>query len=781
MTTTRRTIFCALVAGLFAACGGDVDSTSSDADAGALDASVDASVEADADATDAGPTPITRENVLDWVDPFIGTKSNGFANGAMTPAAQAPLGMVRVGPDTTSGGRHGTTLGRFSGFDIDDPEVRGFSHLHFVGTGVADYGNVRFLPATRERVERPKKQWFADFVEQDAGPGWYRAQLAEPAVEAEITAGIRAAIHRYEFESQSENLIVLDPSSSVTDSGVLGAEWSVDGTVWTAELTYQGPYVGRSRPMPIWVSVELSSEPRRVERWDEATETWLEVEFPNVSGESTAALLTFDEAEVELRVGLSFLGPEQAESNRAEETSEGAEVLRDRTEEAWRDYLSRIIVEGGTDEERTIFYTALYNSFRMPTRFDEAGRYRGLDGRAHDLGDGQDRYFSDLSLWDTYRTLHPLWIVIAPDAQRDALASLLRMSEDGGYVPRWPAGLSYTGGMEGEPGAILFGESAAKGLDGVDYEAAYAALSAVADASPPPGANYGARQGIERYVELGWIPADEFGKSASNTLEWALADHALGALADRVGDLEAAERYRARGESWRAIYREDEGFFWPRNADGSWGEIEGVEVHYGRSGVYVEGSAWHYRFHVQHDPEGLARLMGEEVLAERLEFFFENSKLFGDNPAFLLFPDVFYWHTNQPSIHSVVNFGAAGRVDRLSYWTRRVQDAAYGTGPDGLVGNDDGGTLSAWYVWSAIGLYPIVGTDRYSVMPPVFPRATVRLEDGSELVVEAPGASRDVGRIDNVTVDGEPVGPLEIRHEDLQDGAVVRYDLTTFE
>jgi predicted alpha-1,2-mannosidase len=776
-----------VAAALFAvSCSDDAGNNgSSTPDTGVADAASDATTAPDASAdagggldsgADAGVAlpPITRENVLDWVDPFIGTVGLGFSYGALTPAVQMPLGMVRVGPDTTINGNHPILFNRFSGYVGDETQVRGFSHLHFVGTGVADYGNMRMLPASREMVERQYRRWFAEMTNEEASPGLYRVRLEEAGVDVALTASTRGAVHRYTWDADADRLVVFDPTSSISDEGIEAATWSIDGTEWTAEFTYDGGYVGRRNPFTLHVAAQLSEAPTSVESWDDDTETWSAA--TSGSGTRTAALLGFTGDELEVRVGISFIDLEQARANRDAETSGGFDAVQQATEEAWRDELMRIVVEGGGARERTQFYTALYGAFRMPTRLDEGGRYTGIDAAVHDLPDGQERYFTDLSLWDTYRTLHPLWTLIAPDAQRDALASLLLMARDGGYVPRWPAGLSYTGGMEGEPGAVLFGESAAKGLTGVDYQAAWNALQPVADASPPAGATYGARGGIERYIELGWIPADEIDSAASNTLEWSVADHALGALAEAIGLPEDAARMRARGESWKNIYYEQEGFFWPRNADGSWGELESTLAYNERSGIFVEGSAWHYRFHVLHDPEGLAELMGPTALAERLEQFFAGSKLWSGDRTDLLLPDGYYWHTNQPSLNAVVNFAAADRVDRLSYWTRQIQYNAYNIERNGLPGNDDGGTLSSWYVFSAIGLYPVVATDRYVVMPPLFERATVNLEGGETLVVEAPGASREVGIIEEATLNGVEVAPLGLRHAELP-GSTIRYEL----
>lgn len=698
--------------------------------------------------------PVTSDTVLDYVDPFIGTGGLGFAYGGLTPAAQAPLGMIRVGPDTSEGSNYSTLIDRFSGYRAQDPNTRGFSHLHFVGTGVADYGNLRVLPTTREVSERPYRSWYATHQNQAAGPGWYRSELDEGEVGVELVAGIRSAIHHYTFGAAGEdNIVLIDPTSSLKDSGVEAATWSINGTTFETELTYRGSYVGRTRPFTLWASIELSETPESVEIWDDEASQWSAA----ANGVDAPARLVFSGDEVVLKVGISFQSMEQARENRLEATSR--DELLETTESAWKELLSRVLVEGGEELERTLFYTALYNCFRMPTRLDEAGRYRGLDGELHELSEG--RYFTDLSLWDTYRTLHPLWTLIAPEAQRDALNSLIRMGEDGGFIPRWPAALSYTSGMEGEPAMVMFGESAAKGLDGVDYQRAWELFDPVADASAPEG-GYDARRGIERYAELGWLPADEFSSAASNTLEWSVADYGLAQLTNHLGLSEESARFRERADSWKNIYREDEGFFWPRNADGSWAELRSKTAYNERSGIFVEGSAWHYRFYPLHDPEGLRDLMGAETMEAALDEFFEESRLFEiTERTQLALPDPYYWHSNQPSIHTVSHYAALGRLDKLSEWTRAIQYSAYAPTPDGLPGNDDGGTMSAWFVWSAIGLYPVVGTANYVPMPPLFPKITIKLED-STLVIEAPGASRTVGKL----VAADPV-PETIAGQDI--------------
>jgi predicted alpha-1,2-mannosidase len=294
------------------------------------------------------------------------------------------------------------------------------------------------------------------------------------------------------------------------------------------------------------------------------------------------------------------------------------------------------------------------------------------------------------------------------------------MARDGDYIPRWPAALSYTGGMEGDSAALLFAEAATKGLGGVDYEEAFELLDATATFAPN-GTGYGGRRGIHDYTSRGWIPSDIYSAAASNTLEYAVEDNALAELAGFLGDTVEQEIYAERAKNYRNLWDPETRFFRPRVADGSFEEPFDPVVYHGRSGVFAEGSAWHYRFYATHDPDGLIDLFGgTEAFVTELEQFMERARLFEGDRTKLILPDPYYWHTNQPSLHTPFLFGAAGQHERMKYWVDRIMDEGYDTTPDGLVGNDDGGTLSAWYVLAALGLYPVVGTNRWQTFAPRF-------------------------------------------------------------
>ena len=734
----------------------------------------------DADPGDTGPDPEafnTPEEAFAAVDPLIGTGGEGYSYAALTPAAQVPLGMVRVGPDSTDEGFHWERLYHHSGYWYNDPDVRGFSHTHFVGTGVADFGHHRVMALREGDLERfePGTAWASKDPERERGePGYYETVLVEPEVEVELTATLHTGVHRYTPVGDERPMFLLfDAGSSVRDSGVSEAAIAIDGGRIEGEVYYTGGYSTRSRPYRIYVAATVDPPPEASWVWDDAGYQ------PDASeaggGVKAGAVMRFaGDGPVVVKVGISYIDQEQAWANLdAEATPYTFDEVRAQAAAVWTEQLSQVQVAGGTARDRRVFFTALYNAYRMPTRFDEVGgRYRGFDGEVHELDGGA--HYTDLSLWDTFRTLHPWYTLASPEIQRDCLRSLLRMAQQGDRgMPRWPAALSYTGGMIGRSADVLFGESALKGIDGVDYEAAADIM--LAEAQPDPGDDPAQMDLLQAYARFGYVPQDLHDQSVSETLEHGYHDHALANLAAHLGRDAEAEALRARSRAYAMLFDADVGFFRPRLADGEFEADDDFDptLHFERDGPFTEGSAWQWLFYVPHDPAGLAELVGgREALLERLETFFEESRFRSDESLDRILPDSYYWHGNQPSLHVVYLLGRLGDVARMSHWAREIQLESYGDGPDGLAGNDDGGTLSSWFLFSALGLFPVPGDAAYTISPPLFPRARLHLGDDRALTIEAPGASHARRIVTGVEVNGAPLdlGAPLIDHATLTEG-----------
>lgn len=745
----------------------------------------DAMTAEDAQDEDAGDDPIDltlieADEALASVDVFVGTGGYGFGFSGLTPAAQVPHGLVKLGPDTTYQGVH-PRQSHFGGYNFYDADVRGFSHLHFVGTGAADYGNLRVLPmAAALPAEHPEAlHQPLDKDSEAAGPGFYSATIGGPEerVEVALTATVRGGLHQYRFPAGRPATILIDPTASVLDNGALDAEWVATETGFEGWLTYRGGFVGRTQPFTLFFSATVDPPPDRTHVWQD--EGW--VEGQSLRAARNAAALSWDEAPaqgVTMRLGVSLVDGDQATLHREVELEgRSYEEVVAAAQEAWKARLGRVRIAGVSAQRRRAFYTALYNAHRMPTRFEGAdGRYRGMDNEIHELAPGQQWFLSDLSLWDSFRTTHPWYALVHPDVQVESLRSLMDMARQRGRVPRWPAALSFTGSMIGSCADQIFAESALKGLEGVDYDEAFDLLLASNfalvrdDLEGETG-----RDGVEDYVTLGYLPHDRHEESVSKTTEYALSDAALALMATHLERPEA-QWLSEYGDHWRNLYDEETGFLLPRLANGDTVEITNKESVGMRDGPYTEGSAWHWRFYVPHDGAGLAEALGgPDKLAEALEAYFEGSAYATDRLNTAL-PDGMYWHGNQPPLHTVFFYHDAGRPDRLSHWIRRIQLMAYSDQVDGLAGNDDGGTLSTWYAFSALGFFPIVGTDQYYLSAPLVPLAEIDLGDGEVLRVEAPGAHEDVYAFGEVTLDGAPVTQGRVRHEALRGGVTLRFE-----
>lgn len=500
-----------------------------------------------------------------------------------------------------------------------------------------------------------------------------------------------------------------------------------------------------------------------------------------VAGARVGVALTLDASDggpVELQVGVSFVDEEGAAANLAAELPGwDFDATRLQTEEDWNRLLSAVRVEGGEKAERRVFTTALYHAFLMPTiASDVDGRYRGLDGQVRTAGGF--RYVTDLSLWDTYRTLHPLYALIAPDRARDAVRSLLEMARAGGSFPQWPIATGESGCMIGASAEIVIADAYVKGVTDFDARPAYALLRAAALAPKPPPGGRGGRDHVEPYDALGYVPATGEG-SVSLTTEYAQDDFALAQFAAAIGENEDAHRLLVRSQGWRKLFDPATGTLRGRAEDGSIPPGPFDPLAWSRD--YVEANAGHSLWAPQHDAAGLAALFGgPAAMVEKLSAFFEQAKTDAEatrrDPLKKGLPHPYYWHGNEPDIHAAYLFAQVGRPDLTQRWVRWIETTWYRVAADGLAGNDDGGTLSAWYVFSALGLYPIPGCDRYVVGAPLFPRAQIAVA-GGVFTVAAPAVSAANLFVQSARLNGAPLERAELRHADLRAGGTLEFEM----
>ena len=716
------------------------------------------------------------------VNPFIGTGGIPWVCGNNFPGAMVPFGMVRLGPETTSMLISKRALNT-SGYYYGDNQLIGFSHTRLNGTGATDGGHLLVMPA---RGPIDPKAWHAgqstrfSHSEELTSPGYYAVKLPNLGTLVELTATPRVGVHRYTFAKGDPAHLRLDVMNT------LGGRKSTEGKVRAlpeareveGEVRTFGTFAGRYGGLKVYFVARLDQPFASHALWKD------ESRLPNQTSAEGGRLgvdLRFDDAGktnvITLKLAISHVSVANARNNLdAEAGAKDFDSVLAEAQQSWENRLASIRVQGGTDKQKAIFYTALFRVFQMPTRFNDAtGEYLGFDRQVHRVDDFQ--YFTDLSLWDTFRTTHPLYTLIAPAEQRSMVISLVKMAEQGGWLPRWPSGHGYSNSMLGTPADIVIAEAYLKGIRNFDVERAYQAMRQTALAPTPPGAAFSGREGVEHYLRYGYGPSDLMEESVARTLEFAWSDAAIANLAEALGRHDDAKLFREHSQNYRNLWNTNTQYFQPRDAQGKFFEpFKPLLLTYlDRGGkytkAYVEGSALQWRWGVPHDGAGLISLFrSREFFVGELNDFFAKA-----DPAMGAWnPGPYYWHGNQPDVHAAYLFNEAGRPDLTQKWVRWILENKYGDGYDGLDGNDDGGTLSAWYVFSALGLYPVAGSDRYELGAPLFERAEVRLKQ-RPLVIEAENHAANHSYARQVWLNGALLTRTSIRHAEIEAGGVLRF------
>ncbi len=734
-----------------------------------------------------GELPLAASPVLPLVkavNPFIGTGGYPWVCGHNYPGASLPFGMVRLSPDTRAfpGGRQATNT---SGYYYGDNRITGFSHTRLSGTGATDGGHFLVVPfstpASKKQGHREAGYRFSH-RDEFAFPGYYSVLLRDKQIFVELTATERVGIHRYTFPRGMEPHIQIDVSNALGDGtcsearvSILPGQREAEGYVRTF-----GSFSGRYGGVKVYFVARFDRAFKSYGTWDGQS---FFRDQSEAEGEHIGIGLDFEmdkaATAIGLKLAISYVSIENARANlEAEAGNTGFDELLIRAQEAWEAKLSLIRVEGGSPEQATVFYTALYRSFQMPTVFNDVnGAYTGFDRQVHQAAGF--RYFTDLSLWDTFRTLHPLYTLIAPADQRDMMVSLVRMAKEGGWLPRWPSGNGYTGSMLGTPADMTISEAWLKGIRDFDVEFAYQSMRSTALAPLPREAAFSGRQGIESYLKHGYCAADEMDEAVSKTLEYAWADHSIGLLAAALHKKEDAALFAEHAQYFRNTWNPKTRYFHPRMANGVFVEafkprlLTYLDLKGKYTDDYVEGSALQWRWAVPFDAPALVSLFGgPDIFASELNDFFASS-----DPAMGKWnPGPYYWHGNEPDIHAAYLFNEAGRPDLTQKWVRWILDHKYDTSYKGIDGNDDGATLSSWYIFSSLGFYPIAGTEVYQLGAPLFRRAELRMGENSLLIV-ADNYAPENCYVNKVWLNDSILNRNWIRHREIAGGGILRFEM----
>jgi len=746
----------------------------------------------------ASPPPLTRvEEALAYADPLIGSGGFGFRDGSAFPGAAAPHGLAKVGPDTR-GEMFGTVrFLHFIGYWYDDNIIQGFSHLHLHGTGAPDYGVLSVMPLpswdpsklTAEQNESPFQK-----KTEVATPGYYAVTLDHGPIRAELTATRRAAHHRFTYDPAGSppgtpRALLFDLGKHLESGEITDAEITVDqagqrlhgrlhskGGMTDGYGGYEVYFAARTRAA--WTAHKVWSDGAPPAAADHAQGTGVGLALTFPAPPSGAA------APIELQVAVSLVSAEYAEKSLAAELPDwDFERTQKQTAAAWQGVLGVAHVTGGSDRERRTFYSALYRSFLMPTVHSESdGTYLGFDGKRQ-TAQGFS-YVSDLSLWDTYRTLHPLYTLLAPERALDVVRSLHAMALAHGAFPKWPLAGGDSGCMIGAPAEFIVADTYLKGLTGFDAAGAYDLLRDAAMSPLMPAGGRGGREHADLYMKYGYVPS-QIGGSVSRTTEYARGDFALAELAQALGRTQDAADLHARARSYSQLYDPSVGFLRARKADGSfpWNSFSPESF----SSDYTEANAWQSLLMNDHDPAGLAAMLGgTQQLLDKLTLMFEQTRSAYEaedhtNPTLGADRPPYYWQGNESDLHVPYLFAQLGRPELTQRWVRFLMQTQYSDRPAGLPGNDDGGAMSAWYVFSALGLYPIVGSDRYVLSIPQFPKIELSVP-GGVFTIEAVTAAGEpaaallaTGYVQRVTLDGSPLAGPALRHADLKPGSTLRF------
>lgn len=695
-----------------------------------------------------------------YVNPFIGAADNGHT----FPGACRPFGMIQTSPVT------GAVGWRYcSEYVYEDSIIWGFTQTHLNGTGCMDLGDVLVMPVTgkRQRQWNEYRSGFSKETEK-ATPGYYSVTLDEPDVTAELTATTHTALHRYTFhKADSASLLIDLQHGPAWRDEQYHSQVSFCETNWENDSTLTGHVINK-----VWVN-QVYYFAMKFNRPVIASS-----ELPMAATEKGKRIIaTFDmkpEDQLLMKVALSTTGVEGAKANlTAELNGWDFEGVRQTAKNEWNSYLSRIDVEGTTDE-KTNFYTSFYHALIQPNEISDIdGKYRNAkDEIVQATG---DKFYSTFSTWDTYRAAHPFYTLMVPERVDGFVNSLVDQCETIGYLPIWGLWGGETFTMIANHSVPIIAEAYAKGFRGFDAERAFNAIKQTQTVSHSLKSNW------ENYTKYGYFPTDlTEAESVSSTLESVYDDYAAADMAKRMGKEEEAAYFAKRADYYKNLFDPSTKFMRPKKADGTWkSPFNPSQVGHSESigGDYTEGNAWQYTWHVQHDVPGLIALFGgEEAFLQKLDSVFTVKLETTQADVTGLIGQ--YAHGNEPSHHVAYLYTLAGRPERTQELIRQIFDTQYLPKPNGLCGNDDCGQMSAWYMFSAMGFYPVNPVSgEYVFGAPQFPKFTLHLADGKTFTILAEGLSEEHKYIDSITLNGKPYTKNYITHEDILKGGTLVYKM----
>jgi len=710
---------------------------------------------------------ISAQNLTRWVNPFIGTGAvQSSLSGNNYPGATVPFGMVQLSPDT----REAPDWAQASGYDYNDSIIYGFSHTRLSGTGASDFIDILLFPTISDK----RKSTFTHQHEQ-ARPGYYQVLLKDEKIQAELTASVHVGVHRYTCSDGDQLKLWLDLDHSANKG-------SWNRRIIQSQLRMVSPTVvegyriitGWAKLRKIYFHLEFSQPILSNQLYDGNR---MYENTPVINGTELRGLFCFDKKwnkELICKVALSPVSIENARLNMATEVPGwDFEYIARAAETSWEKELKKIIIQG-TDLQKKIFYTALYHTMVQPnTMSDVNGEYMASDYVTRSVAKGEVHY-STFSLWDTFRAAHPLYTLIHTHRIPDFVKSMMRQYDYYGYLPVWQLWGQDNYCMIGNHSIPVIVDAVLKGVAGVDEEKAYEAVFNSSIVSHP-------NSPFEVWEKYGYMPENIQTQSVSITLEQAFDDWCVAQLAKRLGKEKDYNHFMKRSAFYRNLFNSKTGFFQPKNDKGEW--IEPFDPYkYGANGGYpfTEGNAWQYFWYIpQNIPDLISLTGGNKAFVAKLDTFFTVSYQSGalnDNASGFVGQ---YAHGNEPSHHVAYLYACAGEPWKTQKYVAYIMNELYNDSSSGYAGNDDCGEMSAWYVFGALGFYPVNPVSgEYVIGTPMLEEAVIQLPDRKTFTVKAPRKEDNEVYICSMKLNGEKYTKNYITHQDIMKGGILEFVMT---
>lgn len=703
--------------------------------------------------TESLPIIVAKKDqlLISYVNPFIGTGGHGHTY----PGATMPFGMMQLSPDTRLDGWDGC-----SGYHYSDNEIYGFSHTHLSGTGVSDYGDILLMPTNKQVFNNGadgKEGYKSKFSHEKeiAEPGYYKVHLDDTNINVELTASKRSGIHKYNFPSKENQFVILD---LLHRDKVLSAKIN---KVSDTELTGHRFSEAWATDQRLFFAIETSHT---------FTDVLQSPEKKGMVGGQKMALnfINPNNEPVIIKIGISAVDIEGAKKNlKGEIGKKTFKEVKKAAQDFWEKQLEKIVIEDTNLNNKTNFYTSMYHVAIAPNLYQDVdGRYRGMDLKIHEAKDFD--YYTVFSMWDTYRAAHPLYTIIEQEKTNDFINTFLAKYDEGGIMPIWDLAGNYTGCMIGYHAVPIIADAYLKGIKNYDVEKAFKAMkhSATRD-----------KLGLDSYKNFGFIPVEKESESVSKTLEYAYDDWTIAQMAKSLGKENDFKTYSERAQYYKNVFDPSSLFMRGRFRNTWFAPFDPYEVNFN----YTEANSWQYSFYVPQDISGFTKLLGgKDKLENQLDkLFVAEDKTSGRHQVDITGLIGQYAHGNEPSHHMAYLYNFVNKPAKTQEKVRQILTELYTNTPDGISGNEDCGQMSAWYIFSSLGFYPVTpGSNEYIIGSPLFEKGTINLENGKSFTIEAKNQSTENKYIKSVKLNNEAYDYSYINHEDIMNGGNLVFEMT---